>query len=554
MRPSFSDDFEYHFFLTPDNSYTPLAVDSNQIAINASRPVSRPQPFTLLTYPDGQEYGFTAATSLSVAPGSLLDYLGMLPVGFNNLQWSTSRRLDALPFIGYYDIFRNYYANPHDPYVPFRCRNFSSDVLVGTKDYTVDRFVSINCFDNFISSIVVSSISGSSPTAVDALSQFYSNFIFTDTPTLMAGDQRYAHPPMFAGETVFTGLNGTISKTQLLYDTRDGRHFGLLRRTYMDDYFNSRFMNSFVTYMEEQSRVRVQDNQFNITQLRTANRIAKYVDKSIFSDTRFGSWIKAHFGVKTNQNLCIPQFLCSITSNIIFNDIYSSAQTGRGDITDNEALGSRASLGQGYIQNKGAFVEFQATEPGVLMCLFSIVPYVSYFQGIKKMYLKTSFSDMYKPEFDAIGYDDLQKLELSAVPNYIQDYGVTDGITPLSIQEYNTSVGKHPAWMEYMTSTDEAHGLMAQKYQYGYWLLNRPFSPYAYDPTYHYDDETDTFPGATIVLNQGTRDISEISTYILPEYFNTIFAVDKFTDNFQVQIRWYDRTKQPISKQILPHL
>ena len=544
IRPNFSDNFDYHYFLVKG---TPETVDAsdNHVAFGSLPLNSQPQPFTLTIDNIPPSVGVTSRTNLSVAPSSLLDYLGLLPVGFSHSQWrsGSNLKLDALPFIGYYDIFRNYYANPHDQLVPFRIRNYSDGVLgTGSSDVAVDRYVDLSMFDDFIRKITLGSLSSSgNPVAVDVVDVFGSCFRFTsDVPEF------YNYPPLFAGQAVSTGTS-LINGKFLLADTRDGRHFGLLRRTYMDDYFNSRFMNSFVTYMEETATVDVRDNQFNISQLRLANRIAKYVDKSIFSDTRFGSWLKAHFGVKTNQKLCIPQFLGSITSSIQFNDIASTAQTGGGDITSNQALGSRASLGQGYIKNKGSFVEFQASEPGVLMCIFSIIPYTSYFQGIKKMYLKTNFYDMFRPEFDAVGYDDLQKLEFSAVPNYIPVFGSVLNLPSYTFSNYNVSIGKHPAWVEYMTSYDECHGLMTKRDEFGYWLLNRPFSPYSYDPQYYEQQASEN-----ILLNY--PDAFDSSTYINPEYFNTIFAVNKFTDNFQVQIRFYDKTKQPISKQILPHL
>ena len=544
VRPNFDDSFDYHYLRVPGFT-TPVSTDLNQVSANSLQP-SYPTPFELTVFNQDGTNTVEAPTNLVVAPSSLLDYLGCLPVGYCNSQWTDDIRLDALPFIGYFDIYRNFYANPHDRHIPFRIHNFSDDAF-GTYplDYVADRYVNIETFDTFIRRITLGSLSQiGSPVAIDVLNYFCTSFTFESDLR-----EQFNYPPLFAGQATSSGTGSGTMTT--LADTRDGRHFGLLRRTYMDDYFNSRFMNSFVTYMEDQSVVSVENNEFTITQLRLANRIAKYVDKSIFSDTRFGSWIKAHFGVKTNQKLCIPEFLGSITSNIIFDDIHSTAQTGDGGITDNQALGSRASLGQGYVKNKGSFIEFKATEPGVVICLFSIIPYVSYLQGIKKMYLKTSFADMYKPEFDAVGYDDVQRLEFSAVPNFYPVFGRVSNVAKLSHDTWNVSVGKHPAWVEYMTSIDECHGLMTQRDQFGFWLLNRPFSPYSYDPVISQQAEE---PGGPISLKPETINLFDSSTYINPEYFNTIFAVNKFTDNFQVQIRWYDRTKQPISKQILPHL
>lgn len=570
IRPDFIDDFDYHYFPAPNQgNYDVATVDAGNTITS--------QTYTRRGYFDSTEWNLTVQSNVStdgnivhtvtpapinieVAPSSLIDYLGLLPVGYNALSWSDTIKLNANPFIAYYDIYRNYYANPHDPLVPFRVQNYRQPSGASSSADTVftrDRYVRLEKFDQFVQSFTNYIDPSSSVYARDAYQIFRDIFRDYTAPANYQGSFRSM--PLFAGSPFADGSLDSAGAYPLL-DTRDGKHFGLLRRTYMDDYFNSRFRNDFVTYMENTSTVTVENNQFTITQLRMQNRIAKYVDKSIFSDTRFGSWIKAHFGVKTNQKLNIPQFLGSITSNIVFNDIYASAQTGESSsVTDNTALGSRASLGQGYIKNKGSFIEFQATEPGYLMCMFSIIPYVSYFQGIKKMYLKTSFNDMYKPEFDAVGYDDLQKLEMSAVGYNSDIYSNNIILDPITPEDYNVSIGKHPAWLEYMTSTDEVHGLMTKRYQYGFWLLNRPYSPSIYDEsgTYSPSDK------ATIPSSANTNKMFnftpklptfDASTYIQPEYFNNIFAVNKFTDNFQVQMRFFDKTKQPISKQILPHL
>lgn len=545
VNPDFDDNFPFHHIslptITNSSSISPVYNVVTGNAVNYSDTA----PNSIYIYNEKWRDGFTSDSPtypqyLIVPPSSLLDYLGILPVDYCNKAFSGSKPLNGNTFIGYFDIWRNYYSNPHDVDVPFRYSNSYPNEL--GKGLDRDLYIPLKKLDDFVNSFTDSADPQQPKNVIQQFNMYVRPELF---PINNIGRYRaLTAPPLFSGQSViYPNAQGP------LFDTRNGLHFGLLRTTYMDDYFNSRFRNDFVSYMEESSRITVQDNSFTINQLRQANRVAKYVDKSIFSDTRFGSWIKAHFGVKTNHKLDIPQFLGSITSNIVFNDIYATAQTGDGDITSNQALGSRSSLGQGFIKNKGAFVEFRATEPGYLMCMFRIIPYVSYFQGIKKMYLKSNFYDLYRPEFDAIGYDDLQKIELSAVPNYydnMQDMTnqtIFPDMETLLLDSYNTSVGKHPAWLEYMTSYDESHGLMCKKYQYGYWTLNRPFSPRAYD-SYIYNDIT-----AEVITP-----FSDFSTYVLPEYFNNIFAVNKYTDNFQVQIRFFDKTKQPISKQILPHL
>lgn len=509
---NFSDDFPLHYFpfLCRNDSYEAYGANGK-----------------------GTYSSSTGGVLLGNDCGTLLDYLGMFPSDWNSVSWtrdgSTLRGVAAYPFIGYFDIYRNYYANPYDELIPFRVDNdaFSYSSFDNLK--LSDMEISLKQFDTFINAIRSGSLSVSGlPAALNVFNTF-NNY--------MRGNRMLVSNGAFVSHSVPLFVNGTED-----FDTfsKSGLHFGLLRRTYKDDYFNARLSTAYVNYLKEQSRVDVADGYFDITQLRLANRIAKYVDKLGFSDSRFGSWLKAHFGTRLNDRLDIPQFLGSISSSLVFDDIISQAQTGSSDvITSNEALGSRAGLGSGYIKNKGSFFEFKAVEPGYIVVLFSIVPNVTYTQGIRKMYLRSRFDDIYKPEFDAVGYQDLQMIELTAngysVP--LDELGTTSIAGPLSLADFNTVVGKQPSWLEYMTSVDEAHGLMQDFTQYGYWTLNRPFDLNAY-------------------YGKGNNQAPSIhtTTYIQPELFNNIFAVNKATDNFQVQFRFYDKTSQPMSKQVLPRL
>lgn len=500
---NFSDDFELHYFpwLHYQDQDGDFGVATNVVSSQ------------------NQHYSFVCDA------GSLLEYLGMYPAGYNSASWTnngTSPRINAYPFIGYFDIYRNYYSNPYDTQIPMRINN----ALVAFQDYyssPSDTYVSLNIFDRFINNIRDDSYTGSTPHAVNVFRVFNALFTYNS-------DGSIYKVPLFA--------NTASPKVDF---TSNGLHFGLLRRTYKDDYFNARISSDFVNYLKEQSRVQIANNTFDITQLRLANRIAKYVDKLGFSDSRFGSWLKAHFGTKLNDRMQIPQFLGSMSSTLVFQDIISKAQTGDSDvITSNQALGSRAGLGSGYMKNQGSFIEFKAVEPGYIIVLFSIVPNVNYCQGIRKMFLKSRFSDIYTPEFDAVGYQDLHKVELTAI-GYHLDQNLSAVVTgPLFFSDFNTVVGKHPAWMEYMTSIDESHGLVTKYGYYGYWALNRPFDPAAYF-------------NVTDVGSSGSPTFDP-STYIRPEYFNSIFAVNRVTDNFQVQVRFYDKTSQPMSKQVLPRL
>lgn len=479
VQPDFSDDFDLPYFGV---SFSPVEV--------------RPE----------DEF-------LSMKGTNLLCYLNMIPSGCSSeTGFGGLSKLNGVPFAGYMDIYRNYYANPHDRLVPFRVgRRISSS---SSNSYDVqDHYVTLSQFDRFISTLTRNSIDDSGNShALDVFSVFREAF---RNPSA-SGTSYTSAPPLFNGQL----WNGVNSDSVSGVTTENALHLGLLRRTYNDDYFTAFFSNDFVDYQESTARVIVNNNVVTVNQLRLANRVARFVDRSILSGTRYGDWLDVHFGVKTNNRLCIPQFLGSLRVPVVFNDVVSQSQTGAAtSIGDNTTLGSRASLGQGFKDfSKGSWLRFEAKEHGYLMIMASIVPDVCYVRGIPKMYQKTRFSDIYVPEMDAVGYQDLLRNEFSAVNGGVE------------------SLAKQPSWFEYMVDYNKAHGLFTDLEEYRQWLLIR-------DPEYFAFGSSDM-----------QSILTEFSTYILPELYNQVFAVQKEMDNFQIQLRFDYKIKRPISKQVLPRM
>lgn len=479
LQPNFSDDFNLPYFHVPDG------ID------------------TLFT-PE-EDFLYMSGTNL-------LSYLNMFPFDFDSEVGIAFDKLNGVPFVGYFDIYRNYYANPHDRLIPFRVGRKPS---TGTISYDVqDYYFPLETFDEFVTSCTLNSIDEENlpqPVGVNVSERFRE--IFRNTAT---GVNSTSNPPLFNGQ-LWSPTNSTTPAAE----TRNALHLGLLRRTYNDDYFTAFFSNDYVNYQESTAKVTVNNNVVTVNQLRLANRVAKFVDRSMLAGTRYGDWLEVHFGSKTNTRLCIPQFLGSLRVPLVFNDVVSQSQTGTPtSVNDNTSLGSRGSLGQGFkdFNRKGHWLRFEAKEHGYLMIMASIVPDVCYIRGIPKMYHKTRFADFYTPEFDAVGYQDLGRSEFWATG------------------QNNAALAKQPSWFEYMVDYNKAHGLFCDLEDYRQWILAR-------DPAYSSWSGT----GSSSFR-------SEFSTYILPEMFNQVFAVQKEMDNFQIQLRFDYKIKRPISKQVLPHL
>lgn len=478
-------DCTYYHFFCPLRNYVP------GMTLNMKRTEFRDE-FDLPTFTVPQSSG----SVFYVGTGSLLDYLG-LPVGFSGLSADSpeDRTFNAVPLLAYYDIWRNYFANPQSDFVEM---------------YT--GFTQVNENDLFTHS--------RDEIAISELDDIYLELLngvtdFNDIWTSIG----------FSFATLFNIINPAI-------DTVENRranlsvnsHAGLLPVTYHDDMFVSRLNTSYVDYVKQQVVVDTSSGSFSIDSLRMANKLAKFIDKSIFGGTRYGQWLKSHFAVNGMEHLNIPIFLGMDRMSLFFDDVVSKAQTGQGDNGELGSTGGRASVHYPNTNN----VEFYAKEHGVLMSIVVLRPRVEYFQGIPKMYQKTKFSDIYVPELDAVGWQPILRKDLYANTLITNVEG--------SNFDMNEIVGYSPAWIEYMTSVGSVHGQFATSLDY--WVLLRRFGVVKYDEEGVVDD---------VEL--------DVSTYVNPEDYNYPFAgVEDYHDNFYLNQLFNLTIGRNISKQILPTL
>lgn len=489
----------FETFFVPTRLYLP-ELDMNKLNTAFSNDVKEPViPIKVYTADATVEEG------VYVPSGSLMEYLGF-PPGFSNRLITSPSDVQTLmfngvPLCGYFDIYRNYYANPQDTKIPVYQIGLADPAGLNFLPCTFD----LDYLDNFVNSVYnrVYNYNGHS----DVL-QTLGDVECKPLPGIPI--EPFSFNP-FAPAT--GNISGSFS------------HLGLLLRTYSNDYFTSRLDNSYIDYQESVAKVNVSNNSFTINSLRMMNRVAKFVDRSLLAGTRYGDWLKVHFGASADNKLCIPQFLGSDTVYLNFDDVVAQSASDAQTPNDSNTLGQRAGTGQLF--GSGKPIEFYAPENGYIMVMASIVPEVDYYQGFPKWTHKTKLSDHYTPEFDAVGYQDLLFSELVGCGTYDGD-----GLSiPITLDQFNSSVGKQPAWFEYMTATNELHGDFTNTLRY--WTLARQFA---------------------IVTPQSTLSL-DFSTYVNPALFNYAFSVTSPTyDNFFLQASFTVLKKEVMSKQILPSL
>lgn len=461
---------------------------------------------------DGNSPRSHSGTFFSPQSG-IFEFLQMYPAGWCNTMFQGDAQTDAIPplnaipLIMYYDIYRNYYCNPQDDNIPIRTRSF-----VPTNDITIqDTFVTRENLDTFVRLCRIS-------------------------PTLVVQHYR----SLLGGNFPFTNNSTGIVRWPNELDHETYRHFGLMRRTLNNDFFTSFMSNENVELMSTySSNIFVDGGQFNIMQIVQANRDWRFATRSLLWGTDWKDYNKIHYGVDLKIPYGKPQFLGALVNNVTFQDVISQTQTGAQDApaTNNTNLGSRAGLAYGALKNhKGKFVEFNSRDECYVMVLISIVPDVDYYQGIDPMYFKTNLAHSWAVEYNSLGMQDFHRGWASVILSRQNES------SSQSWASYNTSLWKVPIWFEYMAKYNQLHGQFTQDFQNRFWTFSRPFT--ALEDLFN---EAFVEPESDDIYNN-------LSTYVLPEMYNYIFANTLGEDNFQVQVRFDARLNNMLDKNVIAYL
>lgn len=446
-----------------------------------------------------------------VGVGSLLDCLGF-PVGMSIVTIpQEGRSFNATPILCYLDIWRNYFANPQAEMVPMYV-GFELEGPDPSLDALISRFAYRDVDVSYFDSLFEQNLINGESLSFDE--------IFSDTIGL-------DFLPTFFNEVFGPALSATYTQEVYNIGNSFSSHAGLLPVTYHDDMFVARLNTSYVDYVKQQVRVDTNDGFFTIDSLRMANKLAKFVDKTLLGGTRYGQWLKSHFAVNGMEHLNIPIFLGMDRMSLFFDDVVSQADTGSSQ--ENGNLGSVGGRGSVHYPNTNK-VNFYAKEHGYFMTLVALRPRVHYFQGLPKYLQKTQFSDIYVPELDAVGWQPILAGDLYYNTLMRSDTGFQSNNV-----DVDSVVGYSPAWIEYMTRVDTVHGQFASTLDY--WVFLRRFGEIVEDGS----GDTEVFV--------------DFSTYVDPADYNNAFAGDlTYYDNFYLNQYFEVYIKRNISKQILPSL
>lgn len=282
---------------------------------------------------------------------------------------------------------------------------------------------------------------------------------------------------------------------------------GLALKTYQSD-INTNWVNTEwidgETGINAITAIDTSGGSFTLDTLNLAKKVYTMLNRIAVSDGSYNAWIQTVYTSGGLNHVETPIYLGGSSLEIEFQEVVNNSGT------EDQPLGSLA--GRGIATNhKGGNIVFKADEPGYIFCITSITPRVDYFQGNEWDNYLMTLDDLHKPQLDGIGFQD--RLYRSINANTTR-------------AESSKSIGKQPAWVEYMTNVNKTYGNFALVENEGWMCLNRIFGK-----------------------------IATYTTYIFPHLYNNIFAdTDITAQNFWIQIAFNTKPRRVMSAKVIPNI
>ena len=178
-----------------------------------------------------------------------------------------------------------------------------------------------------------------------------------------------------------------------------------------------------------------------INQLRQSFQIQRLLERDARGGTRYTELVRSHFGVMSpDARLQRPEYLGGGSAPIIINPVAQTSATG---ITGGTApLANLAAIGT-MVANRHGFTQ-SFTEHGYVIGLVSVRADLTYQQGLRRHWSRSTRYDFYFPVFANLGEQAILNKEIYATGDPAND---------------DTVFGYQERWAEYRYSPSEITGL-----------------------------------------------------------------------------------------------
>lgn len=366
---------------------------------------------------------------LIVGPGSLADYMGEAPGSI------VTGVIDLTPYIGYLDIYYNYYLNQQYNLIPTSLAGTAADSAL---EYPY--FLEVSDLEAYLRTIKTTPNTSPAVRADDSAS-FSTN--------------------------VDAALNAVNSEA-FLWDFFTGRQ-SLFQRGFPSYYLEAWLKTS--SFTDAAVDISVSGNSVSMRNITFASRMQRYMDLAFAGGGRNSDFYESQFDVKLSQDNTCPAFLGSDSFDMNVNTLYQT--TGFED--NSSPLGAFSGQLSGGTRFRRRNYHFN--DDGYFMEITSIVPRVYYPSYINPTSRQISLGQQYAPALDNIA---MQGLKASTVFGEVQNLGADDvsyvnsvlSIPGFKLQDSNY-VGYEPAWSELMTAVSKPHGRLCNDLDY--WVLSRDY-------------------------------------------------------------------------------
>lgn len=364
-----------------------------------------------------------------VGPGSLADYMGEAPGSI------VAGVIDLTPYIGYIDIYYNYYLNQQYNLVPTALAGTNSD-----RAMEYPYYLSVSQLEDYL--LAIKTKPNTFPAVREDSSASYSTNVQAalDAVNFKAFDWSF-----------FTGRQS------------------LFQRGFPSYYLEAWLKTS--SFTDAAIDVSTSGNSVSMRNITFASRMQRYMDLAFAGGGRNSDFYESQFDVKLNQDNTCPAFLGSDSFDMNVNTLYQT--TGFED--NSSPLGSFSGQLSGGTRFRRRNYHFN--DDGYFMEITSVVPRVFYPSYINPTSRQISLGQQYAPALDNIA---MQGLKASTVFGEVQNIGVLNQsyangsftVPGFKLQD-SKYVGYEPAWSELMTAVSKPHGRLCNDLDY--WVLSRDY-------------------------------------------------------------------------------
>lgn len=405
-----------------------------------------------------------------VGPGSLADYMGEAPGSI------VASVIDLTPYIGYIDIYYNYYLNQQYDLVPTSLAGTVSDSALEYPYY-----LSVSELESYLRTIKTTP--NTSPAIREDGTVSYSTNV--EAALRAVGSDSFTWK-------FFTGRQSLFQRAFPSY--------------YLEAWLKtSSFVNAAVD-------VSASDGSVSMRNITFASRMQRYMDLAFAGGGRNSDFYESQFDVKLDQDNTCPAFLGSDSFDMNVNTLYQT--TGFED--NSSPLGAFSGQLSGGTRFRRRNYHFN--DDGYFMEITSIVPRVYYPSYVNPTSRQISLGQQYAPALDNIAMQGLKASTVfgevqsvgAALPSYANSVFSVPGFK-LQNSDY---VGYEPAWSELMTAVSKPHGRLCNDLDY--WVLSRDYGR-------NISHVMDTPAYGAFISAAGSK-IDELSLQRLTAFFKRIYV------------------------------